>query len=138
MGDFSERVFDIVRQIPAGKVATYGLVAQLMGRLQSARYVGFALRNNPSPAADGGTTPAIVSCLRMGVSAKALHLAGPGVQRKLLEAEGVAFLDDSHIDLGLCLWDGKGAFSPGPEEAFPDAPTTPPDDFDWIAELGED
>ena len=138
MGDFSERVFDIVRQIPAGKVATYGLVAQLMGRPQSARYVGFALRNNPSPAADGGTTPCHRVVFKDGSLCKGFAFGGPGVHRKLLEAEGVAFLDDSHIDLGLCLWDGKGAFSPRPEEAFPDAPTTPPDDFDWIAELGED
>lgn len=138
MGDFSERVFGIVRQIPTGKVATYGLVAQLMGRPQSARYVGFALRNNPSPAADGGITPCHRVVFKDGSLCKGFAFGGPDVQRELLEAEGIAFVDDSHVDLELCLWDGKGAFSPGLEEAFLDAPTTPPDDFDWNAELGED
>ena len=138
MGDFSERVFDIVLQIPAGKVATYGLVAQLMGRPQSARYVGFALRNNPSPVADGGTAPCLRVVFKDGSLCKGFAFGGPGVQRELLEAEGIAFVDDSHVDLELCLWDGKGAFSPGLEEALLDAPTTPPDDFDWNAELGED
>lgn len=51
MGEFSEKVFAIVAQIPRGKVSTYGQVARLMGSARSARYVGYALRNNPSPTA---------------------------------------------------------------------------------------
>lgn len=51
MGEFSEKVFAVVAQIPRGKVSTYGQVARLMGSARSARYVGYALRNNPSPAA---------------------------------------------------------------------------------------
>ena len=138
MGDFSEKAFGIVRQIPAGKVATYGLVAQLMGRPQSARYVGFALRNNPSPSADGGEIPCHRVVFKDGSLCKGFAFGGPGVQRELLEAEGVTFVDDSHVDLELCLWDGRGAFSPDVENVLHTGPTLPPKDFDWAAELGED
>ena len=99
MGDFSRKVFEVVRQIPVGKVATYGLVARLMGRPQSARYVGFALRNNPSPAAGGGEIPCHRVVFKDGSLCKGFAFDGPNVQRELLEAEGVAFVDDSHVDL---------------------------------------
>ena len=47
MGDFSDRVFEVVRHIPRGKVTTYGQVGRLIGAPRSARYVGYALRANP-------------------------------------------------------------------------------------------
>ena len=40
MGDFSDRVFEVVRHIPRGKVTTYGQVGRLIGAPRSARYVG--------------------------------------------------------------------------------------------------
>ena len=138
MGDFSETVFEIVRQIPAGNVATYGLVARLMGRPQSARYVGFALRNNPSPTADGDETPCHRVVFSDGSLCKGFAFGGPGVQRDLLEAEGVLFVDDTHVDLDTCLWDGAGAFSPAEKNDFHNEPTKPPEDFDWASELGEE
>ena len=46
---FKEIVYDIVRQIPSGKVATYGQIAALAGNPKSARAVGNALHNNPEP-----------------------------------------------------------------------------------------
>ena len=49
MPTFSERVFDIVKQIPEGKVSTYGQIARMMGSPRSARYVGWALRGNKEP-----------------------------------------------------------------------------------------
>ena len=138
MGEFSEKVFEMVRQIPAGKVATYGLVARLMGRPQSGRYVGFALRNNPTPVADGGETPCHRVVFKDGSLCKGFAFGGPEVQRELLEAEGVVFSDDMHVDLDACLWDGAGAFSAGGENGFHIVPTAPPDDFDWASELGEE
>ena len=132
MGDFSKQVFDIVRQIPRGKVATYGLVAQLMGRPQSGRYVGFALRNSPSPGPGESAIPCHRVVFKDGRLCEGFAFGGPDVQRELLESEGVTFADDTHVDLAACLWDGKGAASASWQE-----PASPPADFDWEAELGE-
>lgn len=126
MGEFSDKVFSIVRQIPVGKVTTYGHVARLMGRPQSARYVGFALRTNPSPGIDGA-----IPCHRVlfkdGSLCPGFAFGGPEVQRELLEAEGVTFVDDTHVDLRLHLWNGSSD----------EQPLGPPEDFDWDVELGE-
>ena len=58
MGDrstdgFFNRVYDMVRQVPRGMVATYGQIAKLVGEPRRARYVGYALHVNPEP----GTIP---------------------------------------------------------------------------------
>lgn len=62
-----------------------------------------------------------------------------GVQRALLEAEGVAFADDAHVDMDACLWDGRAeeAGCTGGRGARADEPTAPPPGFDWKRELGE-
>ena len=88
--------YDVVRRIPAGSVSTYGQVARLAGMPRSARLVGYAMASCQDPTvpchrvvrADGATVPAF----------------GPGVQRALLEAEGVAFRLDGTVDLEQCLW----------------------------------
>ena len=137
MGEFSDKVFDIVRKIPAGKVATYGLVAQLMGRPQSGRYVGFALRNNPSPGIGEGSTPCHRVVFKDGRLCDGFAFGGPDVQRKLLEAEGVLFADDSHVNLESCLWKGDMAFSTDSDYGSLGLPTERPNDIDWAAEMGE-
>lgn len=62
MGDrstdgFFNRVYDMVRQVPRGMVATYGQIAKLVGEPRRARYVGYALHVNPNP----GPSPVIAS-----------------------------------------------------------------------------
>ena len=136
MGEFSDRVYEIVRQIPVGNVATYGLVAQLMGRPQSGRYVGFALRNNPAPGTDAKDIPCHRVVFKDGRLCDGFAFGGPDVQRRLLEAEGVTFVDNARVDMAACLWDGRGAFSTDVENATQNEPTAPPDDFDWESELG--
>ena len=130
MGEFADRAFDIVRQVPCGKVTTYGQVAALMGRPQSGRYVGFALRGNPSPGPDvaKGDVPCHRVVFKDGSLCPGYAFGGPAVQRDLLEAEGVTFSDNTHVDLAACLWEGN---------VEPDEPTGPPEGFDWEAELGE-
>lgn len=133
MGEFADRVYEIVRQVPKGRVTTYGQVASLMGRPQSGRYVGFALRNNPEPGASGDSIPCHRVVFKDGRLCDGFAFGGPDVQRELLEAEGVTFADDAHVDLDACLWDGKGASAlVGRAES-----TSPSEDFDWEAELGE-
>lgn len=127
MGEFSDKVFEIVRQVPHGKVTTYGQVAALMGRPQSGRYVGFALRNNPEPFRDEEGIPCHRVLFKDGSLCKGFAFGGPDAQREMLQAEGVTFVDDTHVDLESHLWDGCGAGA---------ASVGPPADFDWEAELG--
>lgn len=134
MGEFADNVYDIVRQIPRGKVATYGLVAKLMGRPQSARYVGFALRNNPAPGQGEHSVPCHRVVFQDGRLCDGFAFGGPDVQRRLLESEDVVFADNNHVDLDACLWKGEGGFSTSLPD---DEPTAPPDGFDWAAEMGE-
>ena len=128
MGEFSDRVYEIVRQVPYGKVTTYGQVAALMGRPQSGRYVGFALRNNPEPYHDGEGTPCHRVLFKDGSLVPGFAFGGPDVQRKLLEDEGVTFVDNTRVDLEVHQWDGRE----------PNGPSGPPEGFDWEAELGDD
>lgn len=145
MGDFSERVYRVVASIPAGKVASYGTVARLMGSPRSARYVGFALRNNPSPGSGFENIPCHRVLFKDGSLCEGFIFGGPGVQRELLEAESVTFADNDHVDMTTCEWDGSGFVeNAGPDEVEgggankdTSAPTAPPADFDWQAELGE-
>ncbi len=132
MGEFAERVFDVVRRIPRGKVSTYGQVARLIGSPRSARYVGYALRANPEP----GTDPASIPCHRVvfkdGRMATGFAFGGEEVQRKMLEEEGVAFDDEGRVLMDEHLWNGV------PDRAFDgDMPLGPPPGFDWERELSE-
>ena len=87
-----------VQKIPCGMVATYGQVARLCGSPRSARAVGYALHLNPLPG--------VVPCHRVvfsdGRLASAFAFGGEGVQRALLEAEGVEFLPDGRVDMAKC------------------------------------
>ena len=131
MGDFSDRVFEVVRRIPRGKVATYGQVGRLIGAPRSARYVGYALRANPEPGAEVNSIPCHRVVFKDGGLCKGFAFGGPEVQREMLEAEGVAFADDAHVDMGACLWDGRMD-----DADDPTLPMAPPEDFDWERELG--
>ena len=97
---FFERVYEVVEQIPEGMVATYGQVAKLVGEPRKARYVGFALHVNPRP----GEIPCHRVVFADGRLASGFAFGGPGVQRRMLEDEGVAFLDEDRVDLDACRW----------------------------------
>ena len=91
---------DIVRQIPAGKVATYGQVARLAGMPRCARTVGYAM---------AGCTDTSVPCHRVvdrfGGTKACFDTFAPGTQRAMLEAEGVLFRPDGTVDLAHCQWE---------------------------------
>ncbi len=99
---FFVRAYDVVRQIPAGRVASYGQVARMMGEPGRARFVGFAMHASPGMA--GG-----VPCHRVvfadGRLAPGFAFGGPGEQRRMLEAEGVGFLPDGRVDLKGYGWE---------------------------------
>lgn len=91
-----EKIYEVVKSIPKGKVATYGQVALLAGNPRWARVVGYTLHVNPEPG--------IIPCHRVvnheGRVAPSFAFGGEGVQRQLLESEGIVFESDGRIDLG--------------------------------------
>ncbi|MBR3316789.1 MAG: MGMT family protein [Atopobiaceae bacterium] len=101
MGTFNESVYEVVRQIPAGRVATYGQVARMVGRPRNARFVGFALHVNPEP----GVIPCHRVVFKDGSLASGFAFGGEGAQRSLLEAEGVGFLPDGRVDMQHFAWE---------------------------------
>jgi methylated-DNA-protein-cysteine methyltransferase-like protein len=95
------RIYAIVRQIPAGKVATYGQVAELAELYGKARLVGYALYR-VDKASDIPWHRVINA--KGEVSESPLRLGSDYVQRSLLEAEGIEFSSEGKIDLREYLW----------------------------------
>ena len=137
MGDFANRVFAVVRRIPAGKVATYGQVGRMIGAPRAARYVGYALHGNPEPGSEPGCIPCHRVVFKDGRMATGFAFGGPDEQRKMLAAEGVAFDEEGRVLMDVFQWDGhpEGATAGGDGAA--DGSLGPPPDFDWEAELAE-
>ena len=98
---FFDAVYDMVDQIPRGRVATYGQIARLVGWPRRARFVGYALHGNPRP----GVTPCHRVVFADGSLARGFAFGGEGAQRALLEAEGITFLPDGRVDLAACRWE---------------------------------
>ena len=99
---FFQSVYTIVKQIPLGKVATYGQVARLAGNPRMARQVGWALHGNP----DESNIPCHRVVNRFGGCSPAFAFGGLDMQRMLLEGEGVGFRADGNVDLEQYLWEG--------------------------------
>ncbi len=99
-GCFFPEVWNIVAEIPRGRVTTYGLIARVLGSPGAARTVGWAMRAAP----DGLDLPCHRVVNRRGELAPASAFGGPGVQRALLESEGVLFDDEGRIDMKQYLW----------------------------------
>ena len=97
MNTFFAQVYEIVGQIPYGKVISYGQIARLLGRPRAAREVGWAMRCCPDGLpwqrvvmSDGSITGGFYANCR----------------KTLLESEGVAFLSDGRVDMPSSLWLG--------------------------------
>jgi len=97
-----QRIYDAIRQVPPGRVTTYGRVARLVGGI-SAQMVGFALAALPSRP-DGGDVPWHRVINAQGrVSSHGLGF-GTAIQRELLENEGIIFDVEGRIDLEQFGW----------------------------------
>ncbi len=94
-----EKIYEVVRQIPRGCVATYGQVAALAGNKRWARVVGYALHVNPDP--EGIPCYRVVN--REGRLSEAFAFGGENRQKALLEAEGIA-VSGSRVDLARFQW----------------------------------
>ena len=90
-----EKVYEAVKLIPRGSVATYGQIAAAVGNRHLSRVVGYALHVNPQP----GIIPCHRVVKRDGEVSSAFAFGGANRQVELLKAEGVEFLDESHVDM---------------------------------------
>ncbi|MDD4188502.1 MAG: MGMT family protein [Eubacteriales bacterium] len=97
---FFERVYDAVRRIPEGKVATYGQIAQIIGEPRKSRYVGWALHSNPYR----GEVPCHRVVNRNGELSGGFAFGGMEAQRHMLAVEGIEFTDEGTIDLDKYRW----------------------------------
>ncbi len=98
---FQDRVYEITKKIPQGKVATYGQIAALAGSPKAVRAVGMCMKTNPNAP--------IVPCHRVVASNGSLtgYSAGEGISTKkvMLESEGVFFKKEK-VDLSRSQWNG--------------------------------
>ena len=94
-----EQIYDVVRQIPRGTVATYGQVAALAGNRRWSRVVGYALHANPDP----GGIPCYRVVNRLGEVSRAFAFGGENRQIALLEADGIP-CPDGRVDLKQYQW----------------------------------
>ncbi len=98
-----EKIYEVVKRIPKGRVATYGQVAALAGNRRLSQVVGYALHVNPDPE----NIPCYRVVNRFGEVSKAFAFGGENMQITLLRADGIKVSDEGKVDLEIYLWDGK-------------------------------
>jgi methylated-DNA-protein-cysteine methyltransferase related protein len=98
---FFENVYDVVRQVPKGRVTSYGAIANFLGARRSARMVGWAM----NAAHNMPDVPAHRVINSQGLLTGKHHFATPDSMQKLLEAEGVKVDDDKVVSFKEKFWD---------------------------------
>ena len=101
--DFFQRVYDVVKTIPVGRVTTYGLIAKKLGTASSARTVGRAL----NACHNDSSIPAHRVVNRNGLLSGKHHFKGFDLMKQLLENEGIEVNDDKVVDFNIKLWNPK-------------------------------
>lgn len=105
---FFADVFDVVRQIPKGKVTSYGAVAAYLGTKLSARMVGWAM-NAAHTAKPKVPAQRVVN--RNGMLTGKHHFATPTAMEALLKKDGVAVKNDTVVDFKKKFWDPSVALA---------------------------
>lgn len=99
---FFELVFEVARQIPKGRVTSYGAIAAALGTKLSARMVGWAMNGSFRVRPK---VPAHRVVNRNGMLSGKMHFAYPEQMQELLEKEGVKVVDDKIVDFEKKFWD---------------------------------
>ena len=99
--DFFERVYAVVRQVPYGRVTSYGAVARAIGAAKASRTVGYAMNASHSLP----DIPAHRVVNRLGLLTGKHHFWGVNAMQQLLEAEGVVVVDDQIQNFQSLFWD---------------------------------
>ena len=95
-----DKIYDVVKQIPRGTVASYGQVALLAGNPKWSRIVGYALHVNPDPQ----NIPCYRVVTKDGRVSSAFAFGGENEQIFLLKADGIKFKDETHVDMEQFQW----------------------------------
>ncbi len=98
--NFFEKVYQVVRKIPYGKVTSYGAIAKAIGSPQSSRMVGYAM--NAAHSLEDVPAHRVVN--RNGVLTGKHHFSGTHLMQQLLEAEGIAVDNDKIVNFKNCFW----------------------------------
>jgi methylated-DNA-protein-cysteine methyltransferase-like protein len=98
--NFFERVYAITRQIPYGKVTSYGAIAKALGTARSARMVGWAMNASHNIM----DVPAHRVVNRKGLLTGKLHFDGTNLMQQLLESEGIEVIDNQIVNFDKHFW----------------------------------
>ena len=99
--NFFEKVYNVVRQIPEGRVTSYGAIAKYLGAPKSARMVGWAMN-----ASHGHSDiPAHRVVNRNGLLSGKHHFSGTNLMQQLLENEGISVQDHQITNFKIQFWD---------------------------------
>lgn len=99
---FFEQVYDVVRQIPKGRVTSYGAIAAFLGTKMSARMVGWAMNGSFHVKPK---VPAHRVVNRNGILSGKAHFATPTLMEELLAKEKIKVKDDMIVDFEKKFWD---------------------------------
>lgn len=99
--DFFQRVYEIVKQIPEGRVTSYGAIAKSIGAGRSARIVGYAM--NASHYLEDVPAHRVVN--RNGVLTGKHHFEGTNLMQQLLENEGIEVVNNQIVDFKKHYWE---------------------------------
>lgn len=99
--NFFEKVYDVARCIPYGRVTSYGAIAKYLGAARSARMVGWAM--NASEKQEDIPAHRVVN--RKGILTGKHHFQGTNLMQQLLESEGVEVIDNQIIKFDSLFWD---------------------------------
>lgn len=102
MSDFYQNVFEVVRQIPAGRVTSYGAIARYLGTAGSSRMVGWAMNLSHHQEI---YVPAHRVVNRNGLLTGKIHFGSPEQMQELLENEGVPVENDEVVGFKTLFWD---------------------------------
>ncbi|UAB76165.1 MULTISPECIES: MGMT family protein [Mesoflavibacter] len=97
---FYEKVYEVARQIPYGRVTSYGAIANYLGAKRSARLVGYAMNGSA-----GKDVPAHRVVNRKGLLTGKHHFEGTNLMQQLLESEGVKVKDNQIQNFEMVFWD---------------------------------
>ena len=99
--DFFQRVFEITRLIPEGRVTSYGSIAKALGAAKSSRMVGWAMNASHKEK----DIPAHRVVNRNGLLTGKMHFSPPEAMQERLEKEGIVVVDDKIVDFEKHYWD---------------------------------
>jgi len=98
--NFFDKVYEVAKQVPFGKVTSYGAIANYLGAKRSARMVGYAMNGS-----HGKDVPAHRVVNRKGLLTGKHHFDGTNLMQDLLESEGITVIENQIQDLEAVFWD---------------------------------